>query len=52
MSNVVEFPIGDRELNMSPYGANSQNVQYSLYGVCNHMGEYSDEFTPVFYVRI
>lgn len=23
---------------MAPYGANSSTVQYSLYGICNHMG--------------
>lgn len=40
LSNVVEFPTGDGELNMSPYGANSQTVKYSLYGVCNHMGKW------------
>lgn len=39
LSNVVEFPTGERELNMSPYGANSPTVQYSLYGICNHMGK-------------
>lgn len=39
MSNIVEFPTGERELNMAPYGANSTTVQYSLYGICNHMGK-------------
>lgn len=39
MTNIVEFPTGERELNMAPYAANSSSAQYSLYGICNHMGK-------------
>lgn len=40
LSNIVEFPTMDRELNMGSYGANSNsNVHYSLYAISNHMGE-------------
>lgn len=39
LSNIVEFPTGDRELNMASYGANANsNVHYSLYAISNHMG--------------
>ncbi|XP_017093053.2 ubiquitin carboxyl-terminal hydrolase Usp2 isoform X3 [Drosophila bipectinata] len=39
LSNIVEFPTMDRELNMGSYGANSNsNVHYSLYAISNHMG--------------
>ncbi|XP_034119183.1 ubiquitin carboxyl-terminal hydrolase Usp2 isoform X4 [Drosophila albomicans] len=39
LSNMVEFPTGDRELNMASYGANpNSNVHYSLYAISNHMG--------------
>ncbi|KAH8286625.1 hypothetical protein KR018_002451 [Drosophila ironensis] len=39
LSNIVEFPTGDRELNMGSYGSNSNaNVHYSLYAISNHMG--------------
>ncbi|XP_017029184.1 ubiquitin carboxyl-terminal hydrolase Usp2 isoform X4 [Drosophila kikkawai] len=39
LSNIVEFPTSDRELNMGSYGANSNsNVHYSLYAISNHMG--------------
>ncbi|XP_055371376.1 ubiquitin carboxyl-terminal hydrolase Usp2 isoform X5 [Condylostylus longicornis] len=39
LSNIVEFPTGERELNMAPYASNSNtNVYYSLYGISNHMG--------------
>ncbi|XP_030378300.1 ubiquitin carboxyl-terminal hydrolase Usp2 isoform X3 [Scaptodrosophila lebanonensis] len=39
LSNIVEFPTGDRELNMGSYGANlNSNVHYSLYAISNHMG--------------
>lgn len=41
MTNIVEFPTGERDLNMGPYAANSTSVQYSLYGICNHMGEFT-----------
>lgn len=39
LTNIVEFPTGERELNMAPYAANASSVYYSLYGICNHMGE-------------
>ncbi|KRF82148.1 ubiquitin carboxyl-terminal hydrolase Usp2 isoform X4 [Drosophila virilis] len=39
LSNIVEFPTADRELNMASYGANANsNVHYSLYAISNHMG--------------
>ncbi|XP_065366467.1 ubiquitin carboxyl-terminal hydrolase Usp2 isoform X1 [Calliphora vicina] len=39
LSNIVEFPTGERELNMGPYGANTNsNINYSLYAISNHMG--------------
>ncbi|KAM7350482.1 ubiquitin specific protease 2 isoform 1-T3 [Cochliomyia hominivorax] len=39
LSNIVEFPTGERELNMGPYGANANsNIYYSLYAISNHMG--------------
>ncbi|XP_043862579.1 ubiquitin carboxyl-terminal hydrolase Usp2 isoform X5 [Drosophila santomea] len=39
LSNIVEFPTSDSELNMGSYGANSNsNVHYSLYAISNHMG--------------
>ncbi|XP_037818431.1 ubiquitin carboxyl-terminal hydrolase Usp2 isoform X1 [Lucilia sericata] len=39
LSNIVEFPTGERELNMGPYGANANSNQYySLYAISNHMG--------------
>ncbi|KAL7742701.1 hypothetical protein ACLKA6_013045 [Drosophila palustris] len=39
LSNIVEFPTSDRELNMASYGANpNSNVHYSLYAISNHMG--------------
>lgn len=41
MSNIVEFPTGERELNMAPYGANANsNMNYSLYAISNHMGKF------------
>lgn len=41
LSNIVDFPIAERALNMSPYSANSSsNINYSLYGISNHMGKY------------
>lgn len=45
LTNIVEFPIGERELNMAPYAANSSSVQYSLYGICNHMGKLKFELS-------
>lgn len=44
LTNIVEFPTGERELNMAPYAANSASVQYSLYGICNHMGKENSYF--------
>ncbi|XP_054086550.1 ubiquitin carboxyl-terminal hydrolase Usp2 isoform X2 [Zeugodacus cucurbitae] len=39
LSNIVEFPTGERELNMGPYGANpGSSIHYSLYAISNHMG--------------
>ncbi|XP_036318863.1 ubiquitin carboxyl-terminal hydrolase Usp2 isoform X1 [Rhagoletis pomonella] len=39
LSNIVEFPTGERELNMGPYGSNpNTNIYYSLYAISNHMG--------------
>ncbi|KAL5278344.1 USP2 family protein [Megaselia abdita] len=39
LSNVVEFPTGDGELNMAPYAATpTSNTHYTLYAVSNHMG--------------
>lgn len=39
LSNVVEFPTGERELNMAPYASNTNvSATYSLYGIANHMG--------------
>lgn len=43
-TNFVEFPTGERALNMAPYAANPTSVQYSLYGICNHTGKLSDSF--------
>lgn len=42
LTNIVEFPTGERELNMAPYAANSTSVKYSLNGICNHMGKNLD----------
>uniref|UniRef100_A0A1A9WL62 ubiquitinyl hydrolase 1 n=1 Tax=Glossina brevipalpis TaxID=37001 RepID=A0A1A9WL62_9MUSC len=39
LSNIVEFPTGERELNMGSYAANNNsNIYYSLYAISNHMG--------------
>ncbi|XP_067639372.1 ubiquitin carboxyl-terminal hydrolase Usp2 isoform X2 [Eurosta solidaginis] len=39
LSNIVEFPTSERELNMGPYGSNpNMNIYYSLYAISNHMG--------------
>lgn len=41
LSNVVEFPTGEGELNMAPYAATpTSNTRYTLYAVSNHMGEF------------
>ncbi|XP_058128199.1 ubiquitin carboxyl-terminal hydrolase Usp2 isoform X1 [Anopheles coustani] len=40
LTNVIEFPCGERGLNLQPY-ASEDNVgpaYYSLYGISNHMG--------------
>lgn len=40
LSNIVEFPTGERELNMGPYASNpNSNIYYSLYAISNHMGK-------------
>lgn len=42
LSNVVEFPTGEGELNMAPYAATpTSNTHYTLYAVSNHMGKLS-----------
>ncbi|XP_055587906.1 ubiquitin carboxyl-terminal hydrolase Usp2 isoform X4 [Uranotaenia lowii] len=40
LTNVIEFPTGERELNLAPYASqdNSGPVYFSLYGISNHMG--------------
>ncbi|XP_049548898.1 ubiquitin carboxyl-terminal hydrolase Usp2-like isoform X1 [Anopheles darlingi] len=40
LTNIIEFPTGDRELNLQPYASedNMGSVNYSLYGISNHMG--------------
>ena len=43
LTNIVEFPTGTAELDLTPYGADSMEDKdpapiYSLYGVSNHMG--------------
>uniref|UniRef100_A0A2M4BFI5 Ubiquitin carboxyl-terminal hydrolase n=2 Tax=Anopheles marajoara TaxID=58244 RepID=A0A2M4BFI5_9DIPT len=40
LTNLIEFPTGDRELNLQPYASedNVGPVNYSLYGISNHMG--------------
>ncbi|XP_021708368.1 serine-rich adhesin for platelets isoform X1 [Aedes aegypti] len=40
LTNVVEFPTGERELNLQPYASEDHSgpVNYSLYGISNHMG--------------
>lgn len=39
-TNVVDFPIGDGELDLSKYvvGYNPDKYKYSLVGVCSHLG--------------
>lgn len=46
LTNIVEFPTGDRELDMSPYASstNSSPATYSLYGISNHMGKFARTF--------
>ncbi|XP_055623634.1 ubiquitin carboxyl-terminal hydrolase 2 isoform X4 [Toxorhynchites rutilus septentrionalis] len=40
LTNVIEFPTGERQLNLQPYASedNTGPVYYSLYGISNHMG--------------
>ncbi|XP_052867758.1 ubiquitin carboxyl-terminal hydrolase Usp2-like [Anopheles cruzii] len=40
LTNVIEFPTGERELNLQPYASEDHSgpVTYSLYGISNHMG--------------
>jgi ubiquitin carboxyl-terminal hydrolase 2 len=39
LTNIVEFPTGERELNLAPYASDkSVPCVYSLYGISNHMG--------------
>lgn len=40
LTNVVEFPTGERELNLQSYASEDHSgpVYYSLYGISNHMG--------------
>lgn len=42
LTNVVEFPTGDRELNLAPYASGNATMppNYSLYAISNHMGEW------------
>lgn len=45
LTNVVEFPTGIAELDMTPYASESMEKTdpkpiYSLYGISNHMGKY------------
>lgn len=42
MTNIVEIPTGEKELNMAPYASNisSSSSNYTLYGISNHMGEF------------
>lgn len=50
LTNIVEFPTGTAELDLTPYGADSMEDKdpppiYSLYGVSNHMGKINFELT-------
>lgn len=40
LTNVIEFPTGERELNLQQYASEDHQgpVNYSLYGISNHMG--------------
>jgi ubiquitin carboxyl-terminal hydrolase 2/21 len=40
LTTIVEFPTGERELEMSPYASpsNTSSSKYTLYGISNHMG--------------
>lgn len=44
LTNIVEFPTGIGELDLTPYAADSMEKSdpppiYSLYGISNHMGK-------------
>lgn len=41
LTNVIEFPTGERELNLQQYASEDHQgpVNYSLYGISNHMGK-------------
>lgn len=48
MSNIVEFPTSEGELNMAPYAAStSSSARYTLYGICNHMGKRLHNITEI-----
>lgn len=40
LTNVIEFPTGERELSLAQYASEDHQgpVNYSLYGISNHMG--------------
>ncbi|XP_055684046.1 ubiquitin carboxyl-terminal hydrolase Usp2 isoform X2 [Lutzomyia longipalpis] len=41
LTNIIEFPTGEKELNLTPYASSSNNhssTLYSLYAISNHMG--------------
>lgn len=45
LTNIVEFPTGIAELDLTPYASESMDKHepppiYSLYGISNHMGEF------------
>lgn len=45
LTNIVEFPTGIGELDLTPYAADSMEKNdpppiYSLYGISNHMGKF------------
>lgn len=44
LTNIVEFPTGVGELDLTPYAADSMEKSdpppiYTLYGISNHMGK-------------
>ncbi|GAB0089071.1 Ubiquitin carboxyl-terminal hydrolase [Sergentomyia squamirostris] len=40
LTNIIEFPTSDKELNLTPYASTSNysSTLYSLYAISNHMG--------------
>ncbi|XP_059619055.1 ubiquitin carboxyl-terminal hydrolase Usp2-like [Phlebotomus argentipes] len=40
LTNIIEFPTGEKELNLTPYASTSNysSTLYSLYAISNHMG--------------